>query len=78
MLERSQCLHESNTTDDPRGYRAEHLWTPALTKSRIGVFVRACLSLFMCFTVLTACMVIFPPHISLLFMWSDLNGHILE
>ncbi len=38
MLERSQCLHESNTTDDPRGYRAENLWTPALTKSRIGVF----------------------------------------
>ena len=59
MLERSQCLHESNTTDDPRGYRAEHLWTPALTKSRIGVFVRECLTLFMCFTVLIACMVIF-------------------
>jgi len=78
MLERSQCLHESNTTDEPRGYRAGHLWTPALTKSRIGVFVRECLSLFMCFTVLIACMVIFPPHISLLFMWSDLNGHILE
>ncbi len=78
MIERSQCLHESNTTDDPRGYRAEHLWTPALTKSRVGVFVRECLSLFMCFTVLIACMVIFPPHISLLFMWSDLNGHVLE